>query len=221
MSSELMGRMNFYIEKLSGRGWLMPNTVQTLKDARDHIVNLETLCDPAGIVAENALLKDQTKQLDVFISNRKERIEQLETALQKLLSVKGDHMTACDRTMGATHPCTCGANEARQLIAGIRAPQNRWTTQLPTRVGWYWWRGEEISPKVMHIPFTEPEVTCATANQQYGLARSIGGKWSPEPIPLPDGDTGHECTFVGNNRHTPKCIHCGELMNLIVSDTGP
>ena len=24
--------------------------------------------------------------------------------------------TDCDRTMGATHPCTCGANEARKLI---------------------------------------------------------------------------------------------------------
>ena len=27
-----------------------------------------------------------------------------------------------------------------------------------------------------------------------------------------------ECTFVGNGRQTPKCIHCGELMNLITVD---
>ena len=37
-------------------------------------------------------------------------------ALRKLLAAKGDHMTACDRTMGATHPCTCGADDARQLL---------------------------------------------------------------------------------------------------------
>jgi len=37
--------------------------------------------------------------------------------LQKLLGAENDHMTACDRTMGATHPCTCGANEARQLLS--------------------------------------------------------------------------------------------------------
>lgn len=37
-------------------------------------------------------------------------------ALRKLLRAKNDHMTACDRIMGATHPCTCGANEARALL---------------------------------------------------------------------------------------------------------
>lgn len=35
--------------------------------------------------------------------------------------------------------------------------------------------------------------------------------------PLID-DADHECTFVGNDRHTPKCIHCGELMDLITVD---
>ncbi len=37
--------------------------------------------------------------------------------LRKLLQADGDHMTACDRTMGATHPCTCGATEARSTLA--------------------------------------------------------------------------------------------------------
>ncbi len=46
------------------------------------------------------------------------RIEVLELILRKLLSVEGDHMTACDRTMGATHPCTCGADRARSLFTG-------------------------------------------------------------------------------------------------------
>jgi len=36
--------------------------------------------------------------------------------LRKLLRAKNDHMSACDRIMGATHPCTCGANEARALL---------------------------------------------------------------------------------------------------------
>lgn len=40
----------------------------------------------------------------------------LRTTLRKLLQAADDHMTACDRTMGATHPCTCGAGGARRLI---------------------------------------------------------------------------------------------------------
>jgi hypothetical protein len=41
----------------------------------------------------------------------------LRAALRKMLAAPGDHMTACDRTMGASHPCTCGANEARRLLS--------------------------------------------------------------------------------------------------------
>ena len=88
----------------------------------EYIYHLETMADPAGMVAENTLLKDQTKQLDAMIGGLKARIEQLEAALNKLLVADGDHMTACDRTMGASHPCTCGANDARQLLAGDSAP---------------------------------------------------------------------------------------------------
>ena len=43
-------------------------------------------------------------------------LQWLRKTLKKLLIVKEDHMTACDRTMGATHPCTCGADIARKLI---------------------------------------------------------------------------------------------------------
>jgi bacterioferritin-associated ferredoxin len=45
---------------------------------------------------------------------------ELVKALESLLTVEGDHMTACDKTMGATHPCTCGANNARQVVRRIR-----------------------------------------------------------------------------------------------------
>jgi hypothetical protein len=30
-----------------------------------------------------------------------------------------DHMTACDRTMGDSHPCTCTANDARVMLAAV------------------------------------------------------------------------------------------------------
>ncbi len=39
-----------------------------------------------------------------------------QTILHKLLQAENDHMTACDRTMGATHPCTCGADDARAKL---------------------------------------------------------------------------------------------------------
>ena len=49
-------------------------------------------------------------------------------ALAVLLRTRGDHMTACDRTMGDTHPCTCGADVADLLLG----PTNFETTELPT-----------------------------------------------------------------------------------------
>ena len=33
-----------------------------------------------------------------------------------------DHLTACERTMGATHPCTCGADALRATISNVLAP---------------------------------------------------------------------------------------------------
>lgn len=30
-----------------------------------------------------------------------------------------DHMTACERTMGATHPCTCGADALRSALTNV------------------------------------------------------------------------------------------------------
>ena len=45
-------------------------------------------------------------------------IEQALRALALMLAVEGDHMSACDRIMGATHPCTCGAASARAASSG-------------------------------------------------------------------------------------------------------
>jgi len=30
-----------------------------------------------------------------------------------------DHMTACERTMGSTHPCTCGADALRAALTNV------------------------------------------------------------------------------------------------------
>lgn len=50
--------------------------------------------------------------------------EKLKRVRVMLYDVSGapDHMTHCDRTMGATHPCTCGANEIRKLLSASTAP---------------------------------------------------------------------------------------------------
>jgi len=45
-------------------------------------------------------------------------------ALRKLLSVNSDHMTNCDKTMGSTHPCTCGAIEARAALAACEVKRD-------------------------------------------------------------------------------------------------
>lgn len=44
------------------------------------------------------------------------RVETALNGLAKMLAVENDHMSACDRIMGATHPCTCGVNEARKVF---------------------------------------------------------------------------------------------------------
>ena len=48
------------------------------------------------------------------------QLEKVVEGLEKMTSVNGDHMTACDKTMGDTHPCTCGADTARSTLAAIK-----------------------------------------------------------------------------------------------------
>jgi hypothetical protein len=42
-----------------------------------------------------------------------------------------DHMTACDRTMGDSHPCTCTANDARVMLAAVLPAPPAATTVKP------------------------------------------------------------------------------------------
>lgn len=64
-------------------------------------------------------LKELQRERDEAVKQR----DGLLTALKRLLRADGDHMTACDRTMGATHPCTCGANAARKLLDKKHCPE--------------------------------------------------------------------------------------------------
>ncbi len=54
-------------------GWLpTPDNINALPGPlRKYVCRIETLCDPAGMVAENMLLKDQTRQLDAMIKRLK------------------------------------------------------------------------------------------------------------------------------------------------------
>ena len=57
--------------------WLpTADNINALPDPlRNFVANLETNADPAGMVAENTLLKDQTRQLDAHIACLKKRID--------------------------------------------------------------------------------------------------------------------------------------------------
>ena len=56
--------------------WLpTPEAINALPEpVRKYIASVETLCDPAGIVAENTLLRDQTLQLDAKIAIMRRRL---------------------------------------------------------------------------------------------------------------------------------------------------
>lgn len=69
-------------------------------------------------VVEKLLCEERHMTVQTYSKEEIDRLVDVETALKKLLSAKGDHMTACDRTMGTTHPCTCGADHARSLLDG-------------------------------------------------------------------------------------------------------
>ena len=54
-----------------------------------------------------------------FISSLAPKLDAAEKRLHTLLyqpQAQRDHMTSCDRIMGATHPCTCHADEYRALL---------------------------------------------------------------------------------------------------------
>ena len=61
-----------------------PTQVNALPEGvRVYVASLQTLCDPAGNVAENTLLRDQTKQLDAMIGRLKLCLVEAEKLLRK------------------------------------------------------------------------------------------------------------------------------------------
>ena len=63
---------------------------------------------------------------------------------------------------------------------------SKWTTEPPMGGGWYWWRTDGISPKVMHVTVTGTETWGATAGQSYG--RILDGEWWPNRLRVPVQD---------------------------------
>lgn len=67
-------------------------------------------------------MKDAQSTIDRLTTE----IEQQRKWLDQLLfTADGDHMTACDKTMGATHPCTCGATEIRLRLGNKEVFQTK------------------------------------------------------------------------------------------------
>ena len=64
------------IKSITDSGWLpTPDNINALPGpVRKYVCRIETLCDPAGMVAENMLLKDQTRQLDAMIKRLKNEL---------------------------------------------------------------------------------------------------------------------------------------------------
>lgn len=85
------------------------------------------------------------------------------------------------------------------LAAKRELKKNEWTTQAPTKPGWYWWcdLGEEVrlGSTILHV-FARPGHTylCVEGRPYGPLAKRnfipvghLGGCWSTNPITPPDG----------------------------------
>jgi DNA repair exonuclease SbcCD ATPase subunit len=73
----------------------------------------------AALRADNSVWdKERYETLQMWIRKTEAaeaRVERLREALEKLLD-GDDHMTACEKTMGPTHLCTCGAKYIRKAL---------------------------------------------------------------------------------------------------------
>lgn len=74
--------------------WLpTPDNINALPDpVRRYIAGIETLSDPAGIIADNTLIRDQSRLLEAKVIRLQEQVQQLEREkgeLEKLVYVPG------------------------------------------------------------------------------------------------------------------------------------
>ena len=69
----------------------------------------------------------------------------------------------------------------------------RWTTEKPTKAGWYWWRDPILSVVPEEMVFINRQMDMRRMElmfetEQYDFA-DTGGEWSgPIPLPLPPSD---------------------------------
>lgn len=65
----------------------------------------------------------------------------------------------------------------------------KWTTEVPTAKGWYWWRGDTAYEMPAYLgdgPFGNDAFK---PGKGWLLANKMGGEWWPEKIEPPE-DTG-------------------------------
>lgn len=77
-------RLQAEVGRLASYSPTPENTNRLPEGIRQYVSSLQTLCDPSGIVAENTLLRDQTKQLDAMIGRLKSEL----TKARELLDVE-------------------------------------------------------------------------------------------------------------------------------------
>ena len=75
-------RLQAEVERLVSYTPTPENTNRLPEGIRQYVSSLQTLCDSSGVVAENTLLRDQTKQLDAMIGRLKSELTKALELLQ-------------------------------------------------------------------------------------------------------------------------------------------
>lgn len=101
--------------------------VQTqANDLTDDLWRAMSISIGTGMEAKQAFTLCISTQVEFFyqrLGSKAVEIASLRRYLDRLLyAVDGDHMTACEKTMGDSHPCTCGATEIRLRLAHSELP---------------------------------------------------------------------------------------------------
>lgn len=63
----------------------------------------------------------------------------------------------------------------------------KWTTEKPTREGWYWYRPfPDIDPSMAHIVDAYSDGLFVHGQSVAGYLKDLEGQWSDAPIPQPE-----------------------------------
>jgi hypothetical protein len=72
-----------------------------------------------SMIERNHNLETELFKIRCALKEAEGKLDACQTQLRTLLyqpHAERDHLTSCDRIMGATHPCTCHADEYRALL---------------------------------------------------------------------------------------------------------